>query len=825
MALSGYDLYSNDLGNSPRGIIVYVNKNIKSKQLFSNNKALEHLIIDIEINHVHLVVTTVYRSPSSTDENNDAINNLISEVSSQHVGNNLIIGDFNYHINWSTHDTNTTNDGVSQKFFDTIQKNFLTQHVHNPTRCRGSNEPSILDLVFTDGDFLNTIDYLSPLGKSDHSVLLIRCDVNLSNKTCGEQFNYSKGDYDSLCKFMNIDWTQTLSQCADVEEMWSLFKDHLMDGVDKHIPKISKFYDWRKPSWKQPLSADIREKIKNKHMLWKQYLVTRNVEFLRKYKKLRNQIRKITRSLHRVEQNEVARSAKTNPKKFWAYVKNKTSIKSTIGDIKTRIDDKEIILSNDLDKASAFSSYFSSVFTLDDSSAIKIVDNEDNTSSNKINFVPLVSEIEFDDYNISKSLEKLNVCKSPGPDGLHPRILHETRKVISTPLRIIFERSLRMHQLPRDWINANICAIHKKGNKSDLSNYRPISLTSISCKVMEGFVRDHLLKHFIDNKLFNNNQFGFLKGRSTMLQLLHIMDEWTECLESGGQINAIYADFEKAFDKVSHKLLLHKLHFYNLSEPVILWIKSFLCNRKQRVKINGFYSEWADVISGIPQGTILGPILFIIFINDLPDLCKQFVNVYLFADDAKLYKHITTDDDHHLLQKGLDALQEWSDRWLLKLNINKCKTAFYGRDVKYEYKYFVSSTELERVNTIKDLGVIFDSELTFVSHCKEKINKAYSMLGLIKRNFIFLTEEAFVILYKSIVRCHLEYANSVWNPYRQGLIKDLEKVQMRATKLVLTVKNLTYKERLQRLKLPTLKYRRTRGDMIEVFKILTGKYD
>jgi len=147
-----------------------------------------------------------------------------------------------------------------------------------------------------------------------------------------------------------------------------------------------------------------------------------------------------------------------------------------------------------------------------------------------------------------------------------------------------------------------------------------------------------------------------------------------------------------------------------------------LCHRKQRFKINCFYSDRADVLSGIPQGTILGPILFIICINDLPDVCKQFVNVYLF-------------DDPQVLQKGLNTYQEWSDRWLLRLNINKCKIAFYGRDVNYEYKYYLSSTALESVDVIKDLGVVFDSELSFVSHCKEKLNKAYSMLDLIKRNF------------------------------------------------------------------------------------------
>ena len=166
-------------------------------------------------------------------------------------------------------------------------------------------------------------------------------------------------------------------------------------------------------------------------------------------------------------------------------------------------------------------------------------------------------------------------------------------------------------------------------------------------------------------------KFGFLKGRSTVLQLLHIMGKWTECLESGGQINATYSDFKKASFLWGSSQLLQKLKLYTLNENVVNWIKSFLRYRKQRVKLNSFYSEWTEYLSGIPQGTTLGPILFIIYINDLADLCQQFVEIYLFANDANAYKHIS-EDDQVSLQMGLDVLQEWSDRWLLKLNISKC---------------------------------------------------------------------------------------------------------------------------------------------------------
>jgi len=228
--------------------------------------------------------------------------------------------------------------------------------------------------------------------------------------------------------------------------------------VVQYVPKISQFYACRKPSWKCPLSADVRTKIKNKHMLWKQYLVTRNVEFLRKYKRLRNQIRKIT-TIHKAEQNEVARSSKSNTRKFWAYIKNKTSLKTTIGDVKTRVDDKEIILSND----EAFCSYFPSIFTIDDGTTNNVDDQENEILIlNETNLEIYLSDVEFNNFSIFKALDKLNIYKSPGPDGLHPRILFETRNVISILLRIIFEASMRMKQLTKDWVNANICAVHKK---------------------------------------------------------------------------------------------------------------------------------------------------------------------------------------------------------------------------------------------------------------------------------------------------------------------------------------------------------------------------
>ena len=195
-------------------------------------------------------------------------------------------------------------------------------------------------------------------------------------------------------------------------------------------------------------------------------------------------------------------------------------------------------------------------------------------------------------------------------------------------------------------------------------------------------------------------------------------------------------------------------------------------NRKQRVKINSCYSNWASVLSGVPQGSILGPLLFIIYINELPDICNSGSNLFLYADDAKLYKHILNSQDKDVLQNDLIKLKLWADNWLINLNIVKCKKVSYGRLIHNTFHYNLNNIDLDNIESIKDLGVIFDSHLKFKLHISDKVNKAYSILEI---NFTFLDKDSFIVLYKSMVRSHLEYANCIWYPYTVQDIKTLER--------------------------------------------------
>ena len=438
--------------------------------------------------------------------------------------------------------------------------------------------------------------------------------------------------------------------------------------------------------------------------------------------------------------------------------------------------------------------------------------------------------MKIDHNEVLKKLNKLKISKSPGPDSVHPRTLKEIAAIICKPMAMIFQRSLDSGKLPHDWKLSNITAIYKKGSKKVAGNYRPVSLTSIACKVLESLIRDHVINFMKSNKLFTNKQFGFLGGRSTVLQLLILLDQLTEILDGGGAIDIIYFDFAKAFDRVPHHRLMLKLASYGISGNVYDWIKSFLSGRMQRVVVNGCFSEWLGVTSGVPQGSVLGPLLFVIFINDLPDVVGDESIMYLFADDAKLGHEIACLDDTLYVQNDVNSMKAWGKKWLMEYHPQKCKVLQLGKNpLKGQYAYKLDGHELEFVSSEKDLGVTFDDQLSFDQHMSQKISKANQILGVIRRTFQHLDRESFLMLYKSLVRPQIEYANQVWAPKLKRQINSIENVQRRATRMIPGLKDLPYEERLRTLKLPSLSYRRLRGDLIEMFKIVkpveAGGYD
>ena len=279
-----------------------------------------------------------------------------------------------------------------------------------------------------------------------------------------------------------------------------------------------------------------------------------------------------------------------------------------------------------------------------------------------------------------------------------------------------------------------------------------------------------------------------------------------------------YLDSMKAFDTVPHVRLIKKLQAYGIGGEMLAWITEYLKGRSQIVVVNGEKSLPANVISGIPQCTVLGPLLFVRYINDLLENVRS--EGFLFADDAKIFHKITCKDDALLLQKDIHELESWSNKWLLKFHPDKCHLLTLGKfeNIKYCHRYTVGNKEIEHTSEEKDLGVVIDSELTFADHINEKVKKANCLVGMIRRSFSYMDSSTFLKIYTAFVRPHLEYAQAIWAPHLRKFVNAIENVQMRATRLIDGFGKLSYKERLIKLKLPSLTYRRLRGDMIETYK-------
>ncbi|CAG2232241.1 unnamed protein product [Mytilus edulis] len=330
--------------------------------------------------------------------------------------------------------------------------------------------------------------------------------------------------------------------------------DRLQIAMNNHIPKkkVSK-----KKFNKEPLSVEARRVIRKKHRAWEKYSNKRDNDSYREYTKARNKAKSTVIRERKNREKDIAESAKTNCKHFWSYINSKRKSKSGISELHDKRDGKTFIASNDTDKAEILAEFFTSVFTKED--------DEDETFLKDIKYDEPSSDEVFKPKEINKLLKNLNTSKSPGPDQVHPKVLYELADIIDIPLCIIFNSSFSSGIVPEGWKIGQITALFKKGDKKLASNYRPVSLTSIICKIMEKLIRKRIVDHMNKYGLFSDRQFGFIGGRSTGLQLLKVLDHWTEILDNGGSIDAIYTDFMKAFDKVPHKRLINKLKSFGIN--------------------------------------------------------------------------------------------------------------------------------------------------------------------------------------------------------------------------------------------------------------------
>ena len=585
----------------------------------------------------------------------------------------------------------------------------------------------------------------------------------------------------------------------------------LHNEIESIIDKFVPFQKQRKRCRKKHLSKEAIRKIMLKQTMWRVYRRTRKEEDYAKYKEALNAATTEIRQSKRSYEQKLACNIKNDSKSFYAYVRSKQNVQDKVGPLE---DSAGNIISQGILMAEDLNGYFSSVFTKEDISSLPVADAKFQGAKSDY-LGPLVVTPEL----VAKKIKAMKDNKSPGVDGIPPKLLMETVEQISIPLARIFNLSLKEGVVPFEWKEANIIPLFKKGSRNKSENYRPVSLTSVICKLLERLIKDHMVDFLVKHKLLNSSQHGFLKARSCLTNMLCFLEEITKWIDVGSPVDIIYLDFQKAFDKVPHQRLLLKLKAHGIGDSITDWIEQWLTDRRQRVVVDGEVSTWKSVLSGVPQGSVLGPILFLIYINDLDDSITS--NVLKFADDTKLFRKVNTDGDKQHLQNDLDRLVKWSEKWQMLFNFGKCKCLHTGHG-NLNVNYKMGDTVLGTTVKEKDLGVTISADMKVSEQCGIAASKGNQILGLIRRNITYKGKKLIIPLYKAIVRPHLEYCIQAWRPYRKKDIDTLERIQRRATKMIPELRDLSYEERLKECGLTTLETRRLRGDQIEVFKILNG---
>ena len=778
------------------GILIYVHTSINACESPLSSAFNQYAGIEIsksDANSINLYI--FYRSPNSSTTNNDLLVDALASIHSS----SIVIGDFNYPgINWGTLEGNTE----TQRLIDTTLDKFWTQYVNFPTHKSGN----ILDLAFAQDGIIDEVTCDSPIGNSDHNVLMITTSQPISRNIQHQlRYVYGKADYKTMRSMFKIyQWPQLMHN-VDIHEAWRLFKDRYSYVVDACIPQKAQNKKKRAP-W---MSNDLLRDINNKRRLWRDLRQHPTPENHSKFNLAQRALKKKIRKSKLNFEKSLAKRSKDNPKAFYAYIGTKRANRSSIGPLQ---DDHGVMITDNETQAKMFNQYYATVFEPENLPFSPNLTNVD---------APMLQSVVVTEKLVDQEIQRLKRHGSPGPDCIANQVLVECHEELSIPLTILFKKSLTQGDVPTDWKLANVTPVFKGGSKKYTSNYRPISLTSVVCKVLESLIRNTIMIHLCENSLINSTQHGFMRRKSCLTNLLHCMEEVTSSLDDGNSIDILYLDFAKAFDKVQHQRLLAKLHALNITGEIYGWIRAWLYGRKQRVVLNGIASDWTDVLCSVGQGSVLGPILFLIYINDI-DSCAEFVDalVLKFADDTKILKQICSPSDSSLLQRIISNLCEWARSWQMHFNVDKCKVLHLGPK-NPNLNYWMDGTQIQSVTQEKDLGVIISDNAKPSEQCAKAAKKANQVLGQLLRSFQCRDRSTLVQLYKVFVRPHLEYAVQAWCPYTAKDIELMEKVQKRAIRQITNLRG-SYEDKLKQLNLTTLEDRRKRGDCIETFKMLTG---
>lgn len=604
-----------------------------------------------------------------------------------------------------------------------------------------------------------------------------------------------------------------------MNQLLDIFYSMVIPIVQKYTPK-KRPKNERFPIWYSPsLIKALKEKSK----------------YHSKYKKYDNPMDKLTFNLLRKRcdtmikecynkfKNNASENLRLSPKYFWRYLNDK---KSNSASIPNEMQLLGRVARGGQAVAHLFAEYFQEVYDASVNVALTNIDSVTRSYHGHVD-VPM-SNCLIKESEVLDALKSLDVGKGPGPDGLPPILLQNCAETLHKPLHKIFLLSLHTGCFPTRWKLAFLTPIHKSGSLNDVRNYRPISMLSICGKVFESIVYKKVQPHI--KTCINSNQHGFLPYKSTASNLVEYISEIAEALDKNEEVHAIYTDFTKAFDLVNHDILIVKLANMGIHGSLLRWCTSYLGNRSQLVALRGYQSHEFAVPSGVPQGSHLGPMFFLIFINDM---CHSIGCKYkLFADDLKLYHVVKSLSDVEVLQSSIDRVQKWCVDNGMILNPDKCFHIKFSRKKKPQCAFYsIGSVVLKEVTTIRDLGVIIDGSLSFRQHVDHIVKKTSQLSGFINRQMkIFKQPSLTITIYNSIIRSILEYCSVVWNPGYQVHSDRIERVQKRFFYHLAYSDNkcrtlASYADRIKHYKVTSLEVRRRIADTLYCHGLIHARID
>lgn len=798
------------------GCLIAVDKSVPSFRMTDWEREVPYDCIWLRLNSnssSKIFINCIYVNCRTTFELfNEYLNHLHVVINEREPNAKfLILGDFNLScIEWyfdNNHCSPILYEGrMATELINTLTLTDLKQvnHIKNSYN-------KILDLCLT-----NSLSVKSKLANGlvnedlYHPAILFTFDSNeikfmKSNKH--KKPNFFKADYVAINnELSSINW-HILFHNKNIDDAIELFYSKILSIVSKYTPKTTFTHD-KYPIW---YSYELIHILNEKEFYRKQFNKTQLPIYNTLFYEKRKQFKKLKKKCLRDYAKNIESYVRTNPKSFFAYTKSLQKSNNLPMIMKYN----GLISDNMKQTADLFANYFESVYAP--------TSNHTNFQCNNDchDYIP-ISEEEI--QNIITSLDRNKISS---PDGLPIIFYKNTILNIVKPLSLLFTLSTRQMKYPSKWKISHVSPIFKAGDKADVKNYRPISVLSAAAKIFDRILHNYLLSKTAH--LISASQHGFTAGKSTTTNLLEYVNYIATNMMNGGRVDVIFMDLAKAFDKIIHEILLNKLSTLPLNPCFIVLLESYLSERQQIVCINGEKSNSIHPKSSVPQGSVLSPLLFALFINDLPPLISS--QILLFADDLKIFRTIKSLEDTRRLQNDINTIHNWCAINKLEINTSKCNSISFTRKTHcnlHQSNYNINGVALIQVNSIRDLGIIFDSRLSFESHIKNITSRAYKILGFISRSLKkFRDIGTYLTLYNTYVRTILDHGSTVWSPFYDIHIKSIERVQRRFTRILFRKFHYpteSYGNRLLRLELTSLENRRLLFDELTLYKIHNGIY-